>query len=78
MNEENKKSLPLNITLLVAKNAIRNALSNITAQYNLNATIVDLLLESILADERQGHLAMLSEQYVVSHEEDKPQSERRE
>jgi len=60
---------PFNISVLQAKNELNHAVKTIGIKYDLPGIVIDLILAEILADERQAHLALMSEQYAQRGEE---------
>lgn len=56
-------NLPLNIRILEAKNELANSFRQTGIKYDLPGVVLDLIVSELLADERQAHLALLSEQY---------------
>ena len=60
---------PFNISVLQAKNELTHAVKTIGIKYDLPGIVIDLILAEILADERQAHLALMSEQYAQREEE---------
>ena len=60
---------PLMIRLDKAKNELRFSVNSIATKYDLPGYLIDLVIESILAEERSQRLSLMSEQITI--EEDK-------
>lgn len=59
---------PFNISVLQAKNELMQNVRAIGVKYDLPGVVLDLILSEVLADERQAHMALLSEQYAQAKE----------
>ena len=55
---------PFNISVLQAKNEMIQCVRAIGVKYDLPGVVLDLVLSEVIADERQAHLALMSEQYA--------------
>ena len=60
---------PLMIRLDKAKNELRFSVNTIATKYDLPGYLIDLVLESVLSEERGQRLSLMSEQITI--EEDK-------
>ena len=60
---------PLMIRLDKAKNELRFSVNTIATKYDLPGYLIDLVIESVLAEERGQRLSLMSEQITI--EEDK-------
>lgn len=56
---------PLVLRIEKARNELRFAVSRASADYGLPGYIVDLVLESVLAEERQQRISLMSEQITL-------------
>lgn len=66
---------PFNISVLQAKNEIIQNVRAVGVKYDLPGVVLDLILSEVLADERQAHLALLSEQYAKEAQSGNTRSE---
>lgn len=57
--------MPLVLKLEKAKNELRFAVNRIAANYDLPGYVIDLVIEGILAEERQQRLSLMAEQITI-------------
>lgn len=60
--------MPLVLKLEKAKNELRFAVNRIAANYDLPGYVIDLVIEGILAEERQQRLSLMAEQITIGEE----------
>lgn len=53
---------PFNIRVLQAKSELSQSFRDIGIKYDMPGVVMDLILTGLLADERQAHMALISEQ----------------
>lgn len=61
--------MPLILKLEKAKNEFRFSVNQIAAKYDLPGYVIDLVIEGILAEERQQRLSLMAEQITIGKEE---------
>lgn len=54
---------PFNIRVLQAKAELTQSFRDIGMKYDMPGVVMDLILSELLADERQAHMALISEQF---------------
>lgn len=63
------KKNPFNIRIIQAKHEMSRSFRAIGMKYDLPGVVLDLILSELLADERQAHMALISEQIEQIKEE---------
>lgn len=63
------KNLPLILRVEKTKNELRYNLNQTATKYDLPGFIIDLILESILSEERAQRIALMSEQITLTNTE---------
>ena len=53
---------PFNVRVLQAKAELTQSFRDIGMKYDMPGVVMDLILTGLLADERQAHMALISEQ----------------
>ena len=61
--------LPFNIKVEKARNEMRYAVNSICAKYDLPGSVIDLIVESVLAEENQQRISLICEQITSIEEE---------
>lgn len=61
--------LPFNIKVEKARNEMRYAVNSICTKYDLPGSVIDLVVESILAEENQQRISLICEQITSIEEE---------
>lgn len=56
---------PLMLRIEKARNELRFAVNKVSAGYGLPGYLVDLVVESVLAEERQQRISLMSEQITL-------------
>ena len=64
-----KNETPYNIRIEKARNYLRYQINAATVKYNLPGAVMDLILESLLREEDNQRIALMTEQYDVVEEE---------
>lgn len=64
---DNKK-LPLILKLEKARNEFRFQVNSISCKYDMPGYLIDLVIESILAEEKQQRLSLMAEQTTIGEE----------
>ena len=52
-----------------ARNALRFSVNKVAADYDIPGYMLDLVLEAVLAEERQQRISLMSEQITIEGEE---------
>lgn len=68
MSEE-KPLLPLEMRIEQARSELVCGINNVCAKYNLPGSVLDLIIESVLAEEHRQRLAQICNCINVSNEE---------
>lgn len=56
--------MPLNVKIASAKSELRHLANTLCVKYELPGAVFDLILESLLADERGENLALTATQFI--------------
>ena len=67
MSKQNET--PFNIKIEKAKNYLRYQINTAAAQYQLPGAVMDLIIESLLREEDNQRIALITEQYDISESE---------
>ena len=65
---------PLMIRFDKAKNELRFSVNSIATKYDLPGYLIDLVIESILAEERGQRLSLMSEQITIEEDKEEEQN----
>lgn len=63
-----ENELPLILRLEKARNELRYALNQTAGKYDLPGFLIDLIVESVLAEEQSQRIALMTEQITVTSE----------
>lgn len=61
--------LPFNIKVEKARNEMRYAVNSICTKYDLPGSVIDLIVESVIAEENQQRISLICEQITSIEEE---------
>lgn len=63
-----EKELPLLLRVEKARNKMRYTLNHLAGTYDLPGFLIDLIVESVLAEEQSQRIALMTEQITVTSE----------